>query len=212
MSHHKKVVLKSRPKGKLRESDLAVVPQDIVDESGLEDGSVLVASSLLSVDAFIRTMLDEAAYHGSTQPGETLMALGVGTVVASKSPKFKVGSRVAGALGAQSIGPVKAEMIQPCLKLPGVPESASLGLLGLTSGMTAWVGINAVLKPPKRNELVVVSAAAGAVGSAGECISRVAQNKIRPQAMLYFSKPHSLLEIEGQRLLAWLVVPKSVHI
>jgi NADPH-dependent curcumin reductase CurA len=168
----KKVILKTRPKGPLRLKDLEVVPQDITDESKLEDGQVLVSSSLLSCDAFIRTMLDEQAYHGSTQPGDTLMALGVGTVVASKNKKFKVGARVAGALGAQSLGPVKPEMIQPALALPGVPESAALGLLGLTSGMTAWCGIHAVLGPPKRGQTVVVTAAAGAVGSAAAQFAR----------------------------------------
>lgn len=164
-----KVVLASRPQGALKESDLEVVSQDFVEP---EPGHVLVASSLLSVDAFIRTTLDEKAYHGSVPIGGTLPAIGVGTVVASNSAKFKVGTRVAGLIGAQSLGPVHESMIERAVKLPGVPESASLGILGFTTGMTAWVGVHAVLPPPKRGEVVVVSAAAGAVGSVAAQFAR----------------------------------------
>ena len=170
----KKVVLARRPEGKFQLSDVQVVDSTVVDEAGLKDGEVLVSNSLLSVDAFIRTMLDESAYHGSTQIGDTLMALGVGTVVASKSKKFSPGTKVAGAVGAQSLGPVPDAMLQPFMKLPGVSESAGLGLLGLTTGMTAWCGINAILKPPQKGETVVVSAAAGAVGS---CAAQFARNR-----------------------------------
>ena len=51
------------------------------------------------------------------------------------------------------------------LQVPGLPDTASLGLLGLTQGITAWVGTFKVLPAPKKGETVVVTAAAGGVGS-----------------------------------------------
>merc|ERR1719235_2230544 len=107
-------------------------------------------------------MLDEEAYHGSTPIGGTLMAIGFGIVVASRSRKFRVGDKVSGAPGAQTHAKLAAKDLMKTVSLPGTPPNASLGLLGLTTGMTAWVGVNATAKPPRRKEVVVVSGAAGA--------------------------------------------------
>ena len=58
-----------------------------IDCSQLEDGEVVVQCEMLSVDAFLRTMLDEEAYHGAIKLGDTLPALGYGRVIASANPK-----------------------------------------------------------------------------------------------------------------------------
>ena len=65
-------------------------------------GEALVQVEMLSVDAFLRTMLDEKAYHGAISLGDTLPALGYGRVIASASPK------------AKSLPPLSASL-PPCL-------------------------------------------------------------------------------------------------
>ena len=98
-------------------------------------------------------------------------ALGTGKVIASKSRKLKKGSRVVGMLGAQSLARVDASALQAGATLPGTRPSDSLGRMGI-SGLTAYIGVAAVLGPPKRGQVVVVSAAAGAVGSLAAQIAK----------------------------------------
>ena len=133
----------------------------------LEDGQILIQMEAYSVDAFVRTMLEEKfAYHGSRKIGDPLLAIGYGTIVKSASEKYKTGTRL------QSMFPVAnyvtlrddQEGLQPQVSLPGVRASLSLGLFGL-SGLTAYAGTFLVGEGPKKDETVVVSAAAGAVGS-----------------------------------------------
>jgi len=160
-------VLKERPKGLFRAQCLEL-QEETVDASALGDEEVLVKVEWLSVDAFLRTMLDEGAYHGEIQPGGLMTAMGMGTVVAAgKKAKLRVGGRVMGALGAQTVSKVVPGPMgpMPVLSLPFVPPRLWLGLLSLTTGLTAWVGIFRVAAPPRRGQTVIVSAAAGATGS-----------------------------------------------
>ncbi|KAJ8614231.1 hypothetical protein CTAYLR_001158 [Chrysophaeum taylorii] len=124
----------------------------------LEPGTAVVKVEVLSVDAFVRTMLDSNAYHGKIEIGSTLPALGVGTVVRGTS--LASGTRVLGMVGAQTYATAKESELT---KLPLSPK-LSLGLCGVTTGLTAYVGVYKVCAPP-RGEIAVVTAAAGAVGS-----------------------------------------------
>tara|TARA_B100000524_G_scaffold201180_1_gene104787 strand:+ start:732 stop:1268 length:537 start_codon:yes stop_codon:yes gene_type:complete len=117
----------------------------------------------LSIDAFIRTMLDEKAYHGAIALGDAIPALGYGTVLSSST--LKPGTRVMGLLGAQTVCTSPDAQLNKMPALPRVQPREWLGMLGLTTGITAWVGIYKVVRPPRKGETVVVSAAAGAAGS-----------------------------------------------
>lgn len=159
--------LVARPQGLLKVDDMKLVSEKL-DSSSLKEGEAIVQCEVLSVDAFLRTMLDAEAYHGSISLNDTVPALGYGTIIASANPKLKCGSRVTGMLGACDYTKVRKEqaaMLFPMIKIPYVPLRTSLGLLGITSGITAWVGIYAVAKPPRRGETVLVSGASGATGS-----------------------------------------------
>merc|ERR1712224_430518 len=68
-------------------------------------------------------------------------------------------------LGAQSCVILKSKEVFSMLQLPGTTLTMSLGLLGLTTGLTAWMGCFAVTSPPRAGQVAVVSAASGAVGS-----------------------------------------------
>ena len=167
--------LKSRPKGLVKMDDFRLVEEQI-DCSHLEDGEVVIKCEMLSVDAFLRTMLDEEAYHGAIRLGDTVPAIGYGRIIASANPKFKVGKRVQGMLGARSLVKMsKAEQsfLMPMLSLPRVRPTTFLGLLGLTSGLTAHVGIYSVTKPPRRGQTAVVSGASGATGSVAAQLAKL---------------------------------------
>ena len=131
-------------------------------------GKVLVDVGILSVDAFVRTMMNANAYHGALELGDTVPALGVGKVLAVGEGvgDLKEGMEVVGMLGCQRISCVDAEQVQATPPLPaGLSSGSHLGLLGLTTGLTAWAGVFAVARPPVEGETVVISAAAGAVGT-----------------------------------------------
>ena len=167
--------LVSRPHGMVTVEDFALRSETIRTDQ-LELGECIVAAELLSIDAFLRTTLDKEAYHGAIELGGVLPALGYGKVVASRNKKFAVGKRVTGMLGARSVARLnqeEASQLFPMLSLPGVQPSTFMGLLGLTSGLTAWVGIHSVTKPPRRGQTVVVSGAAGATGSVAAQLARL---------------------------------------
>jgi NADPH-dependent curcumin reductase CurA len=162
--------LAQRPAGPIRATDLALVEEPA--PSALEKDFVLVKVRTLSVDAFVRTTLDEGAHHGSVPIGGTIPALGIGEVLNSTSRAYRPGDLVAGLLGATTHSVLPAAAIGKVVKLPGIPLDAMLAELGFSSGLTAWAGIHTVLPPPRRGEVVVVSAAAGAVGSAAAQIAK----------------------------------------
>ena len=137
-------------------------------ESKLEDHQVVVEPQLLSVDAFLRTMMDEGAlpFHGSLPLGAPIPALGYGRVVwAGPKSGHSVGKMVTGMLTASDRSIVSGKTLVRSFKPPFLERSTSLGLLGKLSGLTAYAGVYYVCKAPRRGETVVVTGAAGSVGS-----------------------------------------------
>lgn len=93
-----------------------------------------------------------------------MRAGGIGEVVASNNPNYPVGQVVQGLLGWQEyVVASDQNPLMPVQVAEGVSPSAYMGALGMT-GLTAWIGIRDIGKP-QPGETVVVSAAAGAVGS-----------------------------------------------
>lgn len=163
---NEKWVLSKRPNGLFQADTDVELVQESIPFSTVEKDEIIVETSMLSVDAFIRTMLDENAYHGSIPLGGTLGAIGYGRVVhAGPGSGVKPGRWVTGFMGAQTFAKVKAAQTTGVIRFPFMSQSASLGLMGLTTGLTAYTGVFHVCQKPKRGETVVVTAAAGAVGS-----------------------------------------------
>jgi len=151
---------------------LAERPVGLPDESTFEihhgqiptpgTDEVLVRVEMVSLDPAMRGWLDDRkSYLPPVGVGQVMRALGVGTVVASNFEGIAVGDRVTGGFGWQEYAPMMGKDLQPVP--PGAPPELALGPLGMT-GMTAYFGLLDVGEP-KEGQTVLVSGAAGAVGS-----------------------------------------------
>ena len=136
-----------------------------------KDGQILVKNEYLSLDPAMRGWMNEGkSYIPPVALGDVMRALGVGKVVASAHPGFAVGDYVNGALGVQDyfVGePRGFYKVDPKL----VPLPVYLSALGMT-GMTAYFALLDV-GAPKAGDTVVISGAAGAVGSIAGQIAKL---------------------------------------
>jgi NADPH-dependent curcumin reductase CurA len=109
--------------------------------------------------------------------GEVMRGGGLGEVVASKNSNYPVGQTVQGLVGWQEYAVASDAMfLLPVNVAEGVSPSAYLGALG-TTGLTAWLGIRDIGKP-QPGETVVVSAAAGAVGSVAGQLAKLSGARV----------------------------------
>jgi NADPH-dependent curcumin reductase CurA len=170
MTNLKRWVLRRRPDGEIQPGDLEFVQEPIRD---LADGEVRVRTVYLSLDPTNRIwMSDQDQYMPPVAIGDTMRGGSIGVVEASRSDRFKQGDVVNTGLGGWSTHVIANEaMLFPVPALPGVPLTAYMSVLGAT-GLTAWFGMCDIGRP-QPGETVVVSAAAGAVGSIAGQIARL---------------------------------------
>ena len=174
MTTIRKVVLSQRPNGAPEETDFTLVEADLKE---LEEGEVLLKVEHLSIDAFIRTMLDDRdGHHGKIDLDSPVTALGIGRVVDSRSEDLQQGDAVFGPMGAQTHVIWPAGILRK-LDESSVPARTYLGALGMTTGLTAYAGMICVGKVQPA-ETAVVSAAAGAVGSMACQIAKIAGARV----------------------------------
>jgi NADPH-dependent curcumin reductase CurA len=153
--------LKSRPQGMPTQDNFEL---EHVDLPPLDEGMVHVRNRWLSVDPYMRgRMNDVKSYVPPFQLGEPMEGGAIGEVVESRTEGFAPGDLVQHMAGWRDEAVVAARAVN---KLPdlGVPPEQFLGILGIT-GATAYFGLLEVAKA-KSGDVVFVSAAAGAVGSA----------------------------------------------
>jgi NADPH-dependent curcumin reductase CurA len=155
-------VLRQRPQGLIQDGDLELIETPVPD---LKDSEVLVRTIYLSLDPTNRTwMNDSQGYLPPVGLGEVMRGLTLGVVEQSKSERFKEGDIVTPLSGGWADYAVVHEQgLRPVHRAPGLPLTANLSVLGMT-GLTAYFGVTDVLKA-KAGETLVISAAAGAVGS-----------------------------------------------
>ena len=142
----------------------------------LAEGEIRVAVEYVSVDAGARTMLMGAGFHRQVPLGGVVLAGAVGRIVASRADDWAVGQAVRGHLGAQTMATLKPDLLE---KVDGDvgPLSLHLGLLGGSTGVTAWIGMMHVAKV-QPGDVFVVSAAAGAVGCVAGQIAKKAGARV----------------------------------
>jgi NADPH-dependent curcumin reductase CurA len=153
--------LVNRPDGLPQSSDFELRTFDLAP---LADGFVRVRNLWLSVDPYMRGRMNESkSYIPPFQLGEPMNGGAIGEVVESKADGFAPGDLVSHFAGWRDESVVPAKGL---IKLPdlGAQPQDFLGNLGVT-GATAWFGLFDVAQA-KAGDIVFVSAAAGAVGSA----------------------------------------------
>jgi NADPH-dependent curcumin reductase CurA len=162
MATNRQWVLRQRPQGLIKDGDLELVESPVPD---LADGEVLVRTVYLSLDPTNRTwMNDSEGYLPPVGLGDVMRGLTIGVVEQSKSDRFKVGEVVSPISGGWADYTVAREDgLRPVHRFSGLPLTANASVLGMT-GLTAYFGVTDVLKP-QAGETLVISAAAGAVGS-----------------------------------------------
>jgi NADPH-dependent curcumin reductase len=162
------VLLVRRPAGWVREDDFAIQEAEI---PALMPGEVLVRNNWLSLDPYMRGRMDEAKSYAPPVELDAVMVGGtVGRVVESANPAYQPGDMVSGYLGWQRFGRSNGTGLQK-IKPDSLPPSIYHGALGMP-GLTAWFGLIEI-GAPKAGETVVVSAAAGAVGSVAGQIAKI---------------------------------------
>ena len=130
----------------------------------LADGQVRVRNHFLSLDPYMRGRMNDAKSYTAPQAlGEVMQGGTVGVVEESRHPAWQAGEAVGAMFGWQEYGTAEGGAGLQRLDTTRVPLSAYLGAVGMP-GVTGWYGLNRICLP-KPGETVVVSAAAGAVGS-----------------------------------------------
>lgn len=168
MNVNHQVRLAARPVGNPKRSDWSFTEESVRDPN---EGEILVKVDYISLDPAMRGWMNEGkSYIRPVGIGEVMRAGAAGRVLASKHPGFQAGDFVSGGFGVQEYAISDGKGVQKVdtrfAKLP-----TYLGVLGMP-GMTAYFGLLDVGKP-KAGETVVVSGAAGAVGSVVGQIAKI---------------------------------------
>ena len=159
---NRQVRLKSRPTGVPQPDNFEIATAPLPD---IADRQFLVRNEYLSVEPAMRGWVSAVAnYSTPVGIGEVMRAFSAGTVVASRHPNYRDGDAVMGMLGWQEYAVSDGSTITRKVKERDLPLSLSLGVLGL-NGVTAYFGLLDIGQP-RPGDTVVVSTAAGAVGSA----------------------------------------------
>ena len=157
---NRRIVLAARPRG------LSTLQDFRLDETTVPtpgEGQVLLRTLYLSLDPYMRNMMDEIApvYSRSLRLGEPIAGGTVNRVVASRHPRWRTGDLVLGNAGWQDYALSDGQDLLPLGEM--TQPSLALGGLGMP-GFTAYVGLLDIGQP-KPGETVVVAAATGAVGA-----------------------------------------------
>ena len=164
---NRQVVLIARPNGIPQATDFDIVERPVPE---IAHGEVLVRNQFLSVEPAMRGWVSSVGnYSEPVAIGAVMRALTVGRVVASKLADYSIGEYVTGMFGWQDYALATAQNIDRKVPAPGLPISTALGVLGI-NGCASYFGLLDVGQP-KAGETVVVSTAAGSVGS---CVGQIA--------------------------------------
>jgi NADPH-dependent curcumin reductase len=166
---NRRVVLAKRPSGLVDENTLRTESEPVPEPA---DGEALVKVRYLSIDPTIRTWMDDVpSYLPPIQIGEVIRSGGVGEVIESRTDAYQPGQLLFGMTGWQEYVIADAGDKSMQVLPDGVPPGTAIGILGVT-GMTAYFGIIDVGRVAE-GDVVVVSGAAGATGSAAGQIAKI---------------------------------------
>lgn len=166
---NRQVILVSRPTGVAEAENFAVVDAPFVP---LTDGQIRIRNRFLSVEPAMRGWIaDVGNYSAPVAIGSVMRALAVGDVVESRNADWAVGELLCGWFGWQDEAVVTPDAVLRRITEHDLSPSLALGVLGI-NGVTAYLALTRIGEP-KAGETVVVSTAAGGVGSAVGQIARL---------------------------------------
>ena len=155
---NRQILLVEKPTGKLGPEHFKLAQGTIPEP---KDGEALLRTRYISLDAANRAWMHGATYRAAIEANTVMAGGAIAEVVSSKAPSLKPGDIVFGDTGWQDYAAVPAKHLSRMPKLE--PMTHLLSVYGV-AGLTAYFGLLHVGKP-KEGETVVVSAAAGSVGS-----------------------------------------------
>ena len=165
-SVNRQVLLVEKPAGKLGPEHFRMTKGAVLEP---KDGEALLRVRYISLDAANRAWMHGATYRAAVEPNTVMAGGGIAEVVSSKAPGLAPGDIVFGDTGWQDYAAVPARHLSKMPRLE--PMTHLLSVYGI-AGLTAYFGLLDVGKP-KAGETVVVSAAAGSVGSIVGQIARI---------------------------------------
>jgi NADPH-dependent curcumin reductase CurA len=155
---NRQIVLVETPKGKLGPEHFRLAEAPMPTP---RDGEVLLRVRLISLDAANRAWMQGATYREAVTAGTVMAGGAIAEVVESKAPGFAAGDLVFADTGWQDYAALPGKRL---VKVPKIePMTRLLSVYGI-AGLTAYFGLLNIANP-KAGETVVVSAAAGSVGS-----------------------------------------------
>lgn len=164
-------VLNEYAKGPINDSTFKLKEEPMPDVQSLPPSHVLVRVTRLAMEPAMRPSVSLGKSYRDPHPlGEPMWALGLGEVVGSSDDKYPVGSKVAGRMEFRDYALIDTRVpgnVQPYDDKVGLEHLAALG----PPGRAAWAGLMDTAKC-KAGDVVLVSAAAGATGSAVVQIAR----------------------------------------
>jgi NADPH-dependent curcumin reductase CurA len=170
---NRQITVAARPVGMPQPSDFRLEESPMPSPGG---GEVLVQALYLSVDPYMRGRLTGVTtYARGLELGEVMVGGVVGRVLESNDPRCSAGDIVEGMLGWQEFGVAPAKSLRRIDPADG-PISSALYVLGMP-GLTAYFGLLEICRPQPA-ETVVVSGAAGAVGSLVGQIARIKRCRV----------------------------------
>jgi len=162
-------LLASNPEGAVERRHFTFIEAPVSEAPG--DGKVLVRIEMVLCAPTIRNWIsgNRSSYYPTVEIGQPVMAPGVGHIVASDDDRYPVGTRLTGAFSWQDyqwINPADHRIVPEA-----VASADGLGIFGMNA-LTAYFGIMDVGRP-KPGEVLLVSGAAGSVGSIAAQIGRI---------------------------------------
>ena len=168
MLTNRQIVLRNRPRGLVGPGDTELITSPAPRPA---DGEALLATTYIGLDAAVRTWLnDQPGYLPPVGIGEVIRAAGVGVVVESRCPAYRVGDIVTTLTGFQEYAIIRDDVFSTPIQ--GESDQRAIMSVYGSSGATAYFGIRDVGRP-RPGDTVVVSAAAGATGSIAVQIARI---------------------------------------
>lgn len=166
---NRQVILTSRPTGVAQVENFAIVDSVTLP---LADGQIRIRNDFLSVEPAMRGWIADAGnYSSPVAIGSVMRALAVGEVIESRCDDYTEGEHLVGWFGWQEEAVVEASAIVRRIAENDLPRSLALGILGI-NGVTAHLALT-LIGEPKAGDTILVSTAAGSVGSAVGQIAKI---------------------------------------